>query len=105
MCDRVAIIHRGRTLAAGPVEELLSRTGAGHRIVARPAEKAAVVLAAMLPEKVETDGDGALLLPAGASVPDVVRELVAAGVDVLAVERRAPTLEEFFLEVTGGETV
>ncbi|MGH9365853.1 MAG: AAA family ATPase, partial [Thermoanaerobaculia bacterium] len=48
MCDRVAIIHRGRTLAAGPVEELLRRYG---------------------------------------------------------VVGRASSLEEVFLEVTGGETV
>ena len=105
-CDRVAIIHRGRTLATGPVAELLSRTGGGHRIVARPVENAAVVLAAIFPGEIEREGEDAFLLPASSgAIPDVVRALVGAGVEVLAVERRASTLEDFFLEVTGGETV
>ncbi len=105
-CDRVAIIHRGRTLATGPVAELLSRSGGGHRIVAKPVEKAAVVLAAIFPGEIQRDGEDALLLPAASGgIPDVVRALVEAGVEVQAVERRASTLEDFFLEVTGGETV
>ncbi len=105
-CDRVAIIHRGKTLATGPVAELLSRSGGGHRIVARPLEKAAVVLAAVFPGDFEREGEEAILLPASAAaIPEIVRALVNAGVEVFAVERRASTLEDFFLEVTGGETV
>jgi ABC-2 type transport system ATP-binding protein len=38
-------------------------------------------------------------------VPDVLRALVGAGVDVHAIERPEPSLEEIFLEITGGETV
>jgi predicted Fe-Mo cluster-binding NifX family protein len=40
-----------------------------------------------------------------AKVPDALRALTAAGVDVFAVERSLASLEEVFLEVTGGETV
>jgi ABC-2 type transport system ATP-binding protein len=106
MCDRVAIIHRGRTLATGPVPELLSRSRAGYRIAARPLELAAETLAPMLPGAVERDGDEALLVSATAdAIPGAVRALAASGVEVFAVERRASTLEDFFLEVTGGETV
>jgi NADP-dependent 3-hydroxy acid dehydrogenase YdfG len=74
--------------------------------VAKPVEKAAVVLAAIFPGEIQRDGEDALLLPAASGgIPDVVRALVEAGVEVQAVERRASTLEDFFLEVTGGETV
>ena len=46
MCDRVAIIHRGKTLAMGPVHELLDRTGSGAtRWQVRPAAAAAALLA------------------------------------------------------------
>ena len=38
-------------------------------------------------------------------VPDALAALAAAGVLVFGVERQASTLEEIFLEVTGGETV
>jgi ABC-2 type transport system ATP-binding protein len=106
MCDRVAIIHRGRTLATGPVSELLSRSRSGYRIAARPLERAAETLQAVLPGAVERDGDEALIVSATAdAIPGAVRALAAAGVEVFAVERRASTLEDVFLEVTGGETV
>jgi ABC-2 type transport system ATP-binding protein len=105
MCDRVAIIHRGQTLATGPVSELLSRSASGFRIAARPAGKAAEVLGAVLPGGVERDGDAILVSAPPDAIPAAVRALVAAGVEILAVERRASTLEDVFLEVTGGETV
>jgi len=106
MCDRVAIIHRGRTLSTGPVSVLLARSASGFRVRATPAERARGVLAAMFPGATTAEGDDTLLPSAPAeAIPAVVRALVAAGVDVLAVERRASTLEDVFLEVTGGETV
>src|SRR5215470_16726592 len=46
MCDRVAIIHRGRTLAAAPVAELVERVASDAvRVRARPATRAAEILA------------------------------------------------------------
>src|SRR5215831_267699 len=51
MCDRVAIIHRGRTLAAGPVRELLDRSASGAtRWRVRPSSRAAEILAAFASE-------------------------------------------------------
>jgi ABC-2 type transport system ATP-binding protein len=106
MCDRVAIIHRGRTLATGPVSELLSRAATGFRIRAQPAGRAAEVIGAMLPGAAEPDGEDSLLVTAPAeAIPAAVRALVGAGVEVFSVERRASTLEDVFLDVTGGETV
>src|SRR5215831_13854722 len=58
MCDRVAIIHRGRTLAAGPVRELLDRSASGAtRWRVRPAARAAALLApfAAVPPALEDD--------------------------------------------------
>jgi ABC-2 type transport system ATP-binding protein len=105
-CDRVAIIHRGRTLATGAVGELVAASGPGFRIAARPEARAAAVLAARFATPPARDGDGAFLVPAAPDdVPAVVRDLVGAGVEVLEVERRASTLEDVFLAVTGGETV
>ena len=106
MCDRVAIIHRGKTLSTGPVAELLSRTASGHRVVARPGERAVEVLERVFPGRVEREGPETFLVAAGgADMPAAVRALVEAGVEVAAVERRASTLEDVFLEITGGETV
>ena len=109
-CDRVAIIHRGRTLATGPVRELLDRVASDRlRFDVRPARRAAEVLAAFGPaETVEgqagEEGTIHARIPK-AKVPEALRALAAAGVEVFAVERALASLEEVFLEVTGGETV
>jgi ABC-2 type transport system ATP-binding protein len=109
-CDRVAIIHRGRTLAAGPVRELVDRVASDRlRLRVRPAEKAAGILAgfgAVEPAAAAAEGEDTIeaRIPKE-RVPDALRALTAGGVDVFAVERTAASLEEVFLEVTGGETV
>jgi len=108
MCDRVAIIHRGRTLAMGPVRELLANRGA-ERLVFRvePAARAAGILGAFSRDgtaRADDEESVSSEVPRE-SVPDALAALAAAGVRVFGVERQSSTLEELFLEVTGGETV
>ncbi|HEX4439906.1 MAG TPA: ABC transporter ATP-binding protein [Thermoanaerobaculia bacterium] len=108
MCDRVAIIHRGRTLASGPVRELLERFEGDRLLVrARPAAAAAERLVAFGASDVETSAAGDLVSARvdAARVPDALRDLVGAGVDVYSVERPDSSLEDAFLQITGGETV
>jgi len=108
MCDRVAIIHRGRTLAAAPVAELLDRVASDVvRVRARPARRAAEILVEFGPTEVEPEGaaDAVSARVPPERVPEALRRLLAAGVDVYSVERPVPSLEEIFLEITGGETV
>jgi len=111
-CDRVAIIHRGRTLATGPVRDLVDRVASDRvRVTARPAARAAEILAAFGTAAAAADADAAdgegrvdARIPRE-RMPEALRALAAAGVDVYAVERSLATLEEVFLDVTGGETV
>ncbi len=108
MCDRVAIIHRGRTLAAAPVAELLERVASDVvRVKARPARRASEILAAFGPTEIEPEGaaDVVAARVSPENVPEALRRLLAAGVDVYSVERPVPSLEEIFLDITGGETV
>jgi ABC-2 type transport system ATP-binding protein len=115
-CDRVAIIHRGRTLASGSVRELSARAGSDRvRVRARPAVRAAERLAAFGPVEGATtamgaagdgSGDGVVIARiAPDRVPEALRTLLADGIEVFTVERPSSTLEEVFLEITGGETV
>ena len=108
MCDRVAIIHRGKTLATGPVRDLLARMASDQvRIRARPAARAAEALAAFGPAETEAgEAEGVVTARIAAErVPEALRALLAAGIDVFGVERPLVSLEEVFLEITGGETV
>jgi ABC-2 type transport system ATP-binding protein len=107
-CDRVAIIHRGKTLAMGPVRELLARRGADRLLFrAVPAERAAQVLTPFGRDgEARIEGDEAVSSDVvREKVPEALAALAAAGVLVFGVERQSSTLEEIFLEVTGGETV
>jgi hypothetical protein len=72
----------------------------------RPAELAARVLRELAAgAAVSEDGDAVSVDLPREAIPGAVRALDAAGVEVFGVERPASTLEEVFLEVTGGETV
>jgi ABC-2 type transport system ATP-binding protein len=109
--DRVAIIHRGRTLAEGPVRELSARAGSDQvRVRARPAGRAAETLSAFGPVEsvpAESDGENGVVVARipPERVPEALRALLSAGIEVFTVERPSSTLEEVFLDITGGETV
>jgi ABC-2 type transport system ATP-binding protein len=105
-CDRVAIIHRGRTLASGPVSELLAAADAPLRVTARPAARAGEILAAFARQPPRLEGEDAVFAEVPRErVPEAVRALAREGIEVFGLERRPASLEEVFLEVTGGETV
>jgi ABC-2 type transport system ATP-binding protein len=108
MCDRVAIVHRGRTLAAAPVAELLARVSADRVLVrASPAATAAAVIGRFGEVEGSEGEDGETVsarVPAE-RVPDLLRALVAEGVDVRTLERPEASLEEIFLEITESQTV
>jgi ABC-2 type transport system ATP-binding protein len=83
VCDRVAILNRGRVVTEG-----------------RPVDLAR-------PRGVEVDVDGGTRLYEGATredVPRIIAELVAAGERVYGARVLASTLEETYLEAVGGAT-
>lgn len=126
MCDRVAIIDRGETIAVGSVRELAGRAAGGVLVAVDDAPAAARVLREAgfaaergdrtAAEEPAISGDGAdagkgaargtlLVRVREDGVPDVVRLLSSRGIGVYAVERRRATLEDLFLALTGGGPV
>ncbi len=108
VCDRVAILDRGRLLADAPVEELLARYAAPrYRLEPEDGQAAAfqslAVRLGALPTVTAIDGgtDGLTIqvtdpLVAG---PELVRAIADSGVAVAVLERQRPTLEDVFLRV------
>jgi ABC-2 type transport system ATP-binding protein len=105
ICDRVAIMHKGRLLAEGRVEDLLAQQNAQARLVAlevQPLDKALVLLSEYQPQVGQTPPTLRLQAPHSA-IPELVRRLVMEGVAVYEVTSQQASLEEFFLTITQGE--
>ena len=102
VCDRVVILHQGRSIASGPVEEIVGGGGVRLRVTGLD-DGLRERLAAFGPLVAEDDGWLAIRPLDPTRIPDVVQVLVAAGGRVHAVEPGRGSLEARFLQlVTGG---
>jgi ABC-2 type transport system ATP-binding protein len=103
MCDRVAIIHKGKILRDGTVPDLISSQRAMEFHVGDPARAAETLQRLHIPFTPDHDR---LFLPIEESEAAlIIRMLIENGVDVFSARPRVQTLEEMFIDVTGGETV
>lgn len=118
LCDRVAIISAGRVLAVGGVSELIEDHSklaiwhvspleqgkkmlqdAGIALVDRPADVMDDTIVAGL-------GPNAVVAEMHEDrIPDMVQQMVQAGIQVEGVQRIQPTLEQLFLKMTEGESI
>lgn len=96
VCDRIAVIHKGRLVAQGSVPELLSK-GDGVRVKVDAPEEAALILCG-LARRTEVVGD--YLEVSGLDAKEVVRQLFAAGFVPSEVLPLRSDLEGLFLELT-----
>ena len=103
LCDRLAIINRGRLLAVGSLSELRQRLMPGLRLqVAFHETPSGTVL--NVPERlpfahaVSWEGDRLLRLEVEAEtqVPELVTALVSAGARLLSVQPQPVSLEEIY---------
>jgi ABC-2 type transport system ATP-binding protein len=102
-CDRVAIIHKGRILREGTVRDLISSRRDMEVRVDDVARASAIARERNLTFR--TDGDRIWLAMEEADAPPLLAALAEAGVKIFHAQRRTQSLEEMFLEATGGETV
>ena len=105
LCDRVGIIDRGRLVAVAPPAELIGRSRARARLMVRTAPALASTVVDTLPEVTGAvcGGSGWILEtpePTRA-LAGLVRCLNEAGIELLDVELRRPSLEDVFVELTG----
>jgi len=103
VCDRVAIVDRGRVVAQLGMAELLRDFGVRVRLSPADAGRNAAVLAAATPfGPARLEGEWLQVDEiAEPAVPELVRALVAAGMAVHAVVPARQTLEERFMSLLG----
>ncbi|MGH2468285.1 MAG: ABC transporter ATP-binding protein, partial [Candidatus Limnocylindrales bacterium] len=101
VCDRVAIVDHGRVVALGALDELLAEPVLRLRLGGVGAEARALLTAR---GRLAADGEWlALRGVATEAIPNLVADLVAAGVRVYAVEPGRESLEARFAALVGGE--
>ncbi|MGS2776510.1 ABC transporter ATP-binding protein [Robertmurraya sp. GLU-23] len=102
MCDRVAVISKGRVIKVDTVSNLLNLQEQLVWKVA-PVEKGRKLLESTT--SVILDEENLLVTPLSEKSSVWNRMLVENGVEVHEIQRKVPTLEDLFLELTGGESV
>lgn len=101
IATRVGVIHKGRLIAEGKVEELLT-FGDRLTLMARPKELVLNVLRGnSIVKDFTEDGDKFLIHVDKENVSKLNRELVNSGVEVFALIPIRSTLEDFFISITG----
>ena len=102
VCDRVAIVDRGRVVAMGPLDEITKQGFAVRIRLDGGGEQTAVDVLQAFGRAARADG--AILVEdiEPARVPDAVAALIAARLRIAAVEPNRRSLEEHFLRVLRG---
>jgi ABC-2 type transport system ATP-binding protein len=103
MCDRVAIIHHGQLLREGAVGDLISSRREMEFRVGDVARASDIVRQKGLPFR--SDTDRLWIAMDESDAPPLVAAMAAEGIAVFHAQRHVETLEEMFLQATGGETV
>jgi len=103
MCDRVAIIHRGRILREGSVSELIAGRRELELRVDDPARAAQLLDERGIAHRV--NGNSIVAAVDEDDAPPLIAALVQGGVSIFHAAKTQHTLEDLFLEATGGETV
>ncbi len=103
MCDRVAIISKGEIIKIDSVEHLLAEQ---ERVSWKlePIEIGRKILSEET--TVLSENDGLLITLYDENKLSLINErLVNEGVKVSGIQTKLPTLEDLFIELTGGETI
>jgi ABC-2 type transport system ATP-binding protein len=106
MCDRVAILQRGKLVDVMPIQHITGGNEAGqtYLIQAQPAEQAVVIMKQMDGvQEVKLTQDGFVEATAEREcIPDILVGLMQNHIRIYGVQMVSKTLEERFLEITEG---
>ncbi|HNO32245.1 MAG TPA: ATP-binding cassette domain-containing protein [Anaerolineales bacterium] len=110
LCDRVLIINKGRIVAEDTTENLQARLLGAERVVVRVRgesdELSDTVKKVKGVQKVETHTDGAVEFEFASGKdlrPEVAKQIIKDGYDLLELRPLGMSLEEIFLELTGND--
>ena len=107
LCDRVLIINKGKIVAEDTTENLQARLLGAERVIVRVRgeadELADTIKGVKGVRKVETHDDGAVEFEFASGKdmrPEVAKQVITSGYDLLELRPLGLSLEEIFLELT-----
>jgi ABC-2 type transport system ATP-binding protein len=110
LCDRVLIINKGKIVAEDTTENLQARLIGAERVVVRVRGEADELSDTIKKVKgvrrVETQDDGAVEFEFASGKdlrPEVAKQVIKDGYDLLELRPLGMSLEEIFLELTGSD--
>ncbi len=106
LCDRVVMLHRGRKVAEGPVEEMMGREVRYVEVVFTPPPPAETLSSAGIPPGAGSVQGDALVVRAAdeEEANDWIAALRGGGTRVRSCIPVKKRLEEIYVERTGGES-
>lgn len=104
MCDRVAILQKGKLVGIQKISDMTDDDRTQVRFeVDRPDLAVQILQSIMSGDEITTDQRHIQIRIAKANIPEISRKLMAAGINVYGVHSVRKTLEDKFMEITGGE--
>jgi ABC-2 type transport system ATP-binding protein len=108
LCDRIAIIDRGRIVATGTPRELVARSSAAPSVYLATVQTLEREWLERVPgvEGLSCEGTSARFRSPSVrvTVAEVMKQLEARGIEVAELHVSRATLEDVFLELTGGDS-
>ncbi|WP_410984810.1 ABC transporter ATP-binding protein [Bacillus cereus] len=104
ICDRVAIIHKGKMITVAPIEELIKTASDRVEWIVTPITKAKDMLeAAEEVREISVDNERLLCRMDISSISTWNKRFVEKGINVHSVKELVFTLEDLFIELTRSE--
>ncbi len=112
LCDRVLIINKGKIVAEDTTENLQARLVGAERVIVRVRGEADKELASAIKEikgvrdvELKEDGVVEFEFSSGKDLrPEVAKQVIKSGYDLLELRPLGLSLEEIFLELTNSES-
>jgi ABC-2 type transport system ATP-binding protein len=106
MCDRVAIIQGGKLIDVRSLQEAKSELQSKIVVEVNDTDSAFQLLSgAFDSQKASHLGNRIEIMADRSLIPDIARLLVKAGIDIYGIHATQKSLEDQFLEMTGGEMI
>ncbi|UOY91292.1 ABC transporter ATP-binding protein [Ectobacillus sp. JY-23] len=103
MCDRVAIINHGKMITVSTIDELIKKAADKVEWIVTPAETAeSMLLADPAISEVTRDGNIVVCRMPVHMISAYNKAFIEKGVEVQGVREVAVTLEDLFMQLTGG---